>query len=62
MIILFIVFMLYNGLGFGMKMVFNFCFKHTIYATVIYNSFDGWNNKRAGNMKYASRERCRVGF
>ena len=43
-----------------MEMVFNLLFMHSVYAIVIYNSFDGWNNKCAGNMKSASRGRCRV--
>ena len=47
---MFIIFMLYNGLSFGMEMVFNFFFKHNVYAIVIYNSFDGWNSKPASNM------------
>ena len=45
-----------------MEMVFNLCFMHNAYATIIYNSFDGGNNKRAGNMKYANREICIVGY
>ena len=45
-----------------MDMVFNLFFKHNVYATVIYNSFNVWNNKCVGNMKSSSRERCRVGF
>ena len=45
-----------------MEMIFNLCFVHNVYATVIYNSFDGWNDKHADNMKFASRERCRVGL
>ena len=45
-----------------MEMVLNLCFMHNAYATIIYNSFDGWNNKHASNMKSAGRERCRVGF
>ena len=45
-----------------MKMVFNLFFKHHVYAIVIYNSFDGWNNKRVGNMKSASTKTCRVGL
>ena len=45
-----------------MEMVFNFFFKHNYYTTVIYNNFVGLNNKHDGNMKYVSKERCRVGF
>ena len=33
-----------------MEMVFNLCFIQSVYATVVYNGFDGWNNKCAHNM------------
>ena len=44
-----------------MEMVFNLCFMHNVYATIVYNGFNGWNNNHARNMKSSSSGRCRVG-
>ena len=41
-------------------MVFNLYFMHSIYAIARCNSFDGYNNRLAGNMSFGNSVRCRV--